>query len=296
MSLSVFIQRRVLCTRKTRGQAETRLLETTDKATAKRKLGDFQRDLGKVDPSQGRVTLRELCELYLLTVQNQAPATVYRKKHIVDRLLQDFPEGADVQISKIRQSSLEAWLAKYKFGYASQTLYVLLLKALFELALNDKMLVASPAAKLGCKKIVKPIRITPTFEDFNAIVTDVRKQRFNAEAEESGDFLEFMGLVGVGQAEAGGLEKQHVNLKKKQFTFFRHKTKTPYVVPIFPQAADLVEKLTSKPDLRQTDTLFGIKDAKKALAAACVRLKLPAYSQRALRRMFVTRCIEKGST
>ena len=103
-----------------------------------------------------------------------------------------------------------------------------------------------------------------------------------------------MGLVGVGQAEAGGLEKQHVNLKKKQFTFFRHKTKTPYVVPIFPQATDLVEKLVSKPDLKQTDTLFGIKDAKKALAAACVRLKFPAYSQRAFRRMFITRCIEKN--
>ena len=30
------------------------------------------------------------------------------------------------------------------------------------------------------------------------------------------------------------------------------------------------------------------------LAAACKRLGLPAYSQRALRRTFITRCIEKG--
>ncbi len=276
------------------GKQKRASLETTDKTVAKRKLGDFQRDLGKVDPSQGRVTLRELCDRYLLTVQNQAPATVYRKKHIIDRLLQDFPGGADAQISKIRQSSLEAWLATYKFGYASQTLYVLLLKALFDLAVNDKMLLDSPAAKLECQKVVQPIRITPSVEEFKAILAEVRQQRFNAEAEDSGDFLEFMGVVGVGQAEAGGLQKQHVNVKKKQMTFFRHKTKTPYVVPIFPQAETLLHKLLDRPDLKQTDTLFRIKDAKKALAAACARLKLPAYSQRAFRRMFITRCIEKG--
>ncbi len=274
------------------GKQKRASLETTDKAVAKRKLGDFQRDLGKVDPSQGRVTLRELCDRYLLTVQNQAPATIYRKKHIVQRLLEDFPDGADTQISKIRQSSLEAWLATYRFGYASQTLYVLLLKALFDLAVNDKIFLDSPAAKLECKKVVKPIRITPSLEEFNAIVADVRKQRFNAEAAESSDFLEFMGLVGVGQAEASGLQKQHVNLKKKQLTFFRHKTKAPYVVPVFPQAEALLQKLIGKPGLKQRDTLFQIKDAKKALAAACARLKLPAYSQRALRRMFITRCIE----
>jgi integrase len=40
--------------------------------------------------------------------------------------------------------------------------------------------------------------------------------------------------------------------------------------------------------------LFRIKDAKRAIAAACRRLKLPAYSQRSFRRMFITRAIEKG--
>ena len=36
------------------------------------------------------------------------------------------------------------------------------------------------------------------------------------------------------------------------------------------------------------------KNAKKSLQAACHRLKYPAYTQRSLRRMFITRCIEKG--
>jgi integrase len=40
--------------------------------------------------------------------------------------------------------------------------------------------------------------------------------------------------------------------------------------------------------------VFKINDAKRAIAAACKRLKLPAYSHRSFRRMFITRAIEKG--
>ena len=40
--------------------------------------------------------------------------------------------------------------------------------------------------------------------------------------------------------------------------------------------------------------MFAIKNAKKAIAAACKRLKLPAYSHRSFRRMFIVRAIERG--
>ena len=36
------------------------------------------------------------------------------------------------------------------------------------------------------------------------------------------------------------------------------------------------------------------RDAKKALAGACRRLGYPPFSQRSLRRMFITRAIERG--
>ena len=40
--------------------------------------------------------------------------------------------------------------------------------------------------------------------------------------------------------------------------------------------------------------MFKIKDAGRAIEAACKRLKVPAYSHRSFRRMFITRAIEKG--
>jgi integrase len=178
---------------------------------------------------------------------------------------------------------------------------------MFAIAVDDKAIAANPAATLKPRKVVKPIRITPSFEEFTAIIADVRKQKFNAEAESSADYLEFMGLIGVGQAEASSIQKQHVNLPKKQLTFFRAKTKTPYVVPIFPQAEALVKKLVSGKGMNPTDYLFPVnmvksmndcgssrKDSKQALNAACKRLGCPQYTQRSLRRMFITRCIELG--
>ena len=47
-----------------KGKLHKRSVETTDKATGKRKLADFERDLGKVDASQGKCTLEELCARY----------------------------------------------------------------------------------------------------------------------------------------------------------------------------------------------------------------------------------------
>ena len=47
-------------------------------------------------------------------------------------------------------------------------------------------------------------------------------------------------------------------------------------------------------DKSRNDAGTCVKDAKHALSTACKRLDFPAYSQRALRRMFITRAIEKG--
>lgn len=171
------------------------------------------------------------------------------------------------------------------------------------MAVADKVIPASPAVGIKSKKIKVEIRLTPSFDEFSSIVNKVRNHTRITFAKTSADYIAFMGLLGVGQAEASTIQRQHVNLAKKQLTFFRAKTKTPYTVPIFGQAKALVADLISNPNMQQTDYLFPIdgntptnaaKDVKRALKTACKRLKLPNYTPRSLRRMFITRCIEKG--
>src|SRR5204862_1642721 len=66
-----------------------------------------------------------------------------------------------------------------------------------------------------------------------------------------------------------------------------------FAVPIFPQLRPLLERLCE--GKVNGDRILKVRDAKKALAGACRRLGLPSFSQRSLRRMFITRAIERGA-
>src|SRR5262249_24075631 len=152
-------------------------------------------------------------------------------------------------------------------------------------AVRDRVITASPAAHLRSVKREKPIRLTPTFEQFKAIIADVRSQMFNADAQDSADFLEFLGFAGLGQAEAGSLTPADVDFASEQTTTYRHKTSTGFAIPIFPQVRPLLEKLCQ--GKAHDERVFKISDAKKALAGACGRLGYSPFSQRSLRRMFI---------
>ena len=134
--------------------------------------------------------------------------------------------------------------------------------------------------------------MTPTFEQFKQIVADVRAQQFNADAQDSADFLEAMGLLGLGQAELGFLTRCDVDLEAGRIITFRQKTSTGFAIPIFPQVRALLERLCKGKS--NGHRIFEIANAKKALAGACRRLGYPPFTQRSLRRMFITRAIERG--
>ena len=160
------------------------------------------------------------------------------------------------------------------------------------MATRDNAICRSPVDHLRSIKLDKPIRKTPTFEEFKAIVASIRSQQFNADAEKSADFVEFIGLAGLGQAEAAALQYSDIDWERETITTFRHKTKSGFAVPLYPQLRPLLERLRNEPGSR--GPVFKIKDAKRAIAAACRRLGFSAYSHRSFRRMFITRAIELG--
>jgi integrase len=277
---------------KSEGKEIRRSLRTTDRALARRNLAALKDELRQVDRSQGRVTLAELCDRYLKTVQHQKPKTIERKTFIVARIKRDWPAGPLTQISRIKPSDVDLWLSRYQFGSASRNLFISCINEVFDLAVRDRMIAASPAAHLRYAKREKPIRLTPTFQQFKAIIADVRAQQFNADSQDSADFLEFLGLAGLGQAEASSLTRADVDFEAGRIITFRHKTVTGFAVPLFPQVRPLLEQLCE--GKRHDERIFKLNNAKKALSGACKRLRFPQFTQRSLRRMFVTRAIEKN--
>ena len=213
---------------------------------------------------------------------------------IVQRIKAHFPTGSNIQVNRIKPTDIKLWLARYTFGAAWRNLHLACMKDILTMAVGDGMIAHSPAADLKKMKLEKPIRRTPTFEQFGAIVESIRSQEFNGhDAEESADFVEFCGLAGLGQAEASALLWDDIDWQREQIITFRHKTKSGFTIPLYPQLRPLLERrhVQRSPD---DDRVFKIENAKRAIAAACKRLKLPAYSHRSFRRMFITRAIELG--
>ena len=278
------------------GREIRRSLATTDRALAKRRLADLQRATARTSGQGDKLSLAELCDRYLATTRSQAGATIYRKEAIARRIKADWPGGAEVSIAKVQQSQIASWLASYPFGVPSYNLHLMFIRDAFALAVADRLLADSPAAALKIKKSKKPIRKTPTFEDFQAIVADIRAMIHNPDARVSGDFVEFIGLAGLGQAEATALTWGDIDWKNERLTTFRLKTSRGFAVPLYPQLKPLLERMREerggKPPAEEK--VFHVLNAKKAITAACKRLGLPAYSHRSFRRMFITRAIERG--
>ena len=275
------------------GKLYRQKLGTDDLEYAKRKLREFKNDLGRTDVTKGNTSFAKVLDDYAATLTG-AESTLNDKLATIAKLKSTFDGATSQPLRNVKPSKVEAWLTEHygKFSASAYNGALTLIRDALALALRDRIILESPVAHLKYRKRNKPIRLTPSFEQFQSLVADIRAQPFNADAQASGDFLEAMGLLGLGQAELSAIKRSDVDLAGGQIIVYRRKTDCGFGIPLYPQARPLIERLCE--GKAHCERLFEITDARKALGSACKRLSLPAYSQRALRRMFITRAIERG--
>jgi integrase len=283
---------------KVKGKQHKRSLKTTDLAEAKRKLRDYRAEVEVTTPGAGKVTVRQVCEKYLQTIQDQAESTRVNKEIMLKKAQQHW---GDTPVRNLKKSDVLEWLASLKLGTSWQNQHLRALRAALRLAVDDGVIYRSPLEGVKEKKVARPIRATPTFQEFQAIVDSIRSQRLSDTAHESADYVEFMGLAGLGLAEASALTWGDVNWKRGQMTTFRHKTKQGCAVPIYPQVLPLLQKRLKLAVASNggnspapATKVFSVQDAKKAIEGACSRLGIMRYSSRSFRRLFITMAIERG--
>jgi integrase len=280
----------------TSGKEIRRSLKTSDPALAKRRLRDLRRDLERLNNEAANVTLGEYLGTFLASSQHKSKSTQQKFDAIAKRIREEWPDGTGQKLRDVKPSDVLQWLQLQRQRFASSTYneYVQFIRRLFEAAVKDRIMIESPAADVSQAKRETPIRDTPTWEQFRAIVSDIRAQRLNADASQSADFCEFMGLSGLGNAEAAGLTWNDIDLKRNRIRVYRHKTDTGFSIPVYPQLRPLLERLHGGKDRITGERVFTVTDIRKALAGACKRLGYPHFTQRALRRCFITRAVELG--
>ncbi|HEU5247170.1 MAG TPA: tyrosine-type recombinase/integrase [Candidatus Udaeobacter sp.] len=269
-------------------------LETEDLQFAKRKLAVFKQRLGHTDPRRNKTTLVTWLEENYFPTLRGSPGALKAKQRIIAKVKAKWFFARTQPMRDIKESQVLTFLNEH-FGGWSESYWnsaLTVLRDAFNMAVKDHVIMENPAGALKYRRRKKPIRLTPSFEQFNRMVADIRAQTYNADAEESGDFVEFLGLAGLGQAEAAAIKREHVDLDAGRIHVYRQKTDTEFWIPIYPQLRPLVEKLCN--GKKHDERLFTVNQARKAITNACKRLDFPIYTHRALRRMFITRAIERG--
>jgi len=243
------------------------------------------RNLTVVNRDLERTTLRELIQKLLAVSQGKSAKTRATNQSIIRQLERSFPCGIATEVRQIRSSHLDEWLAlhEHRLKNTSYNRYAGFLKQLFDIAVRDRIIVDSPFTQVRTKwkKPQDPVRLVPTEKQFRAIVDCIREQRFTDHAKESADFIEFLGLAGVGQAEAGSVTWGDIDWKRERISVRRHKTGARFYIPIYPDLQPFLKaRLKEVGTVSGTVRLFAIKDARKALQSACQRLEFPNFSQR----------------
>lgn len=281
---------------KVKGKEVRRSLKTKDRDLAKRRLRAFKDQVAQLDLSAGRTTLEDLIGKFEGAYAGKTKSTQAKVATFCKALREEWPGGTKRRVSDIKVSEVLSWLAEKeaRLAKSSYNEWARQTRKLFEMAVDDGIIVHSPAAKVESLRRDTPIRQTPSWEEFQAIVAEIRAQTQNRRSEASGDFAEFLGLSGIGNSEAANLTWGDINFTRGKIRVLRNKTQTGFEVPIFPQLRPLLKRIAANQSTRPTDSVFQVRDIRKSLSQACERLGLTSYTQRSLRRCFITRAVEQG--
>jgi integrase len=279
--------------KKISGKRKEHSLDTTDRKVAEKRLKEWLASLTKVDSEVEKTTLEQLLLRFQKTRQGKKKKTRDVETWLSNKLRKNWAHGLDIQVSRIRPSMLDEFLAKIEPGLknTSYNRVGLFLKQLFDLAVADRIIAESPVDRIqkGWKKPQKPKRYVPTNEQFRALVSDIRAQQFNADAEDSGDFVEFLGLAGLGEAEASSIEWDDVDWQQGRLSVRRHKTQELFFPPIYPDLKPFLKRLRAKlPEQVPSHTrIFQMRSARKAISHASKRLQFPNFTPRSIRAFLI---------
>ena len=284
--------------RRVKESLDTEVLEEARRLLRLRKAEDE-----RIDPTLRASTLGEYCDKYWATRQGKSASTLENDQRHLQRIKAEFTGGAGRLLRTIRASEVLAFVGglkkqsnpKQALGASDRNHFGWTLRKIFRLAVADGVIGTNPAEGLKTERQTERLKLTPSWEQFKQIVELVRSQPQSDTREDSADLLEFYGRAGLGTAETANLLWQDIDFDRSKIQLLRAKTGKSFVVDIYPQLRPLLEKLRQKnPNPAPTSAVFKVKAAKKALAYACRKLGFPQFSPRSFRRMFITRCLERG--
>jgi site-specific recombinase XerD len=130
----------------------------------------YRNDLERTDASKGRTSFATVLDAYRRRVNLE------KKRAVIAKLRATWFGLHSLPLRAMQFSDVKRWLSEHyaekSASYYNSALSVV--RSALEVAVNDKIISESPAKDLTYRKRKKPIRPTPTFEQFKQIVASIR--------------------------------------------------------------------------------------------------------------------------
>jgi integrase len=277
---------------KVNGRTRWKSLATDDVAYAKRLLAEEKVSVSRVDWRQARCfTLLQLIEAYRQNPMGLAASTLKIRNGLLKVFERTWKYGLGIRVSDVKSMMLKTWLAERRqensLKASGVNNYIRMLHGLFKIAVECGAAIESAAMVQPLLREESPERLTPTWEQANAIIGAVHGQ--NAK-----NVLSAMLLLGLGQAELRNLHGEHFDFERQQIIVRRQKTQRVFTIPIYPQAKQLLERFKAEGRITTGKPLFERPYPREALVRACRKLGFPPFSPRSYRRAFIVRALERG--
>ena len=111
-----------------------------------------------------------------------AKSTVEDKNVIIDKVKSTLFGAETLPLCELKPSQIKAWLATH-YGHKSASYYnsaLMLIRDALETAVRDRVIAENPAKDLKYRKRKTPIRLTPSWQEFKAIVAEIREDAASA--------------------------------------------------------------------------------------------------------------------
>jgi integrase len=284
---------------KHQGKQHRHCLQTKDRDVARKKLAEFRQQLQQKAPAADPAapTFEQLAWQWLeATRVFLKPSSAERRRWLINALVPYFPLTA----RNITKVDVEQWasIRSKRVKAATFNKEADGLRQIFQFAIEHGVMLENPAVGLRRRRIVVGEKLTPTGQQFRAIVRELRGNQVR-DTSASADLVELLGYSGARLGEALAVRWRDIQWKRGTLTLTggEHGTKNYQrrIIPLFKPLERLLREMAARTkEARFDDKIIRIHSAKVALANACQRLGLPSFQHHAFRHFFASNAVEQG--
>jgi integrase len=291
--------------KKHKGRILTRALKSqagesiTDRKIAERALREWIDSLSAPRRYEGQLpTLGEVLERFAATKDGKKDKTKRLTLWILSSLQKAWGRSVERPITAIRSSDISTVLASFERRLKPNSFNKIsfFLRAAFQMAVHDGYLTPpSPyeGATNRTKKVIREKPCIPTREQLHAILDHIRRTR-NHKGKQSADFVHFLALAAIGEAELNLLTWENVDWQRGVMHLRRKKTEKPFDVPIYPHFEPFLTDLWERKKKPTTGRIFAMENSINGLRSACRALNYPRFTPRSLRQYGIVYQLRRG--